>query len=187
MIYLSKGIIPWKPNDDGISVSHCGVLHKLSGGQAKLWIAGQHSPVNTQNTEQEVSIRILSELGIVECCDSSDNAAVFRLLTNCSLCPVRVNKPFAMLNRIERRIWRWITQAGLHLTMAELTMLSERGVKPSSKLLGEENRQALTEEIYNANTIFDGILETMMEKSPARDKAERAILGLLCKKQIYLI
>ena len=187
MIYLSKGIIPWKTNDTRISVSHCGALHKLTGVQSALWLAGQYKLGRTQNAEQDASVKILSELGIIEYSDDSDNTAVFRLLTNCAICPVRIKKPFAVLDHTERRIWRWITQSGLHLTMAELTMLSERDVKPVPALLGEANRQALTEEIYNADTIFDGILETLMEKSSARDNMIRAVLGLLRKKQIYLI
>ena len=187
MIYLSKGILPWKSNMAELSVSHCGKLHKLTGTQAELWLAGQHKPEYTVNTEQEDALKVLINLGIAENGDSSDETAVFRLLTNCAICPVRVKKPIVMLNRLERRIWRWITQAGLHLTMAELTRLSERGTKPIRTLVGEANRQVLTEEIYNSETIFDGILETLMEKSPARDETVRAVLGLLRKKQIYLV
>ncbi len=71
--------------------------------------------------------------------------------------------------------------------MAELTLLLERGVAPVPELLGAENRQALTEVLYTTDTIADGILETLMEKSPARDAAVRAVLGLLRKKKVYLI
>ena len=187
MIYLSKGILPWSPTTEALSVSHCGVLHKLTGTQASLWLSGQHQPGNTLNTEQEDTLKALAGLGIIEHDDSSDDKSVFRLITNCSICPVRVNKPLSILNRMERRVWRWITQAGMHLTMAELTMLLERGIKPTRALIGEANRQTLTEEIYSTETIFDGILEALMEKSPARNKTVRAVLGLLRKKQIYLV
>lgn len=187
MMYLSKGILPWAASVGEVSVSHCGALHKLTGVQSGLWIAGQHSLGNTQGAEQDAALKTIAALGIVECCDDTDDAAVFRMLTNCSICPARVKRPCRLLNRSERRLWKWIAGAGLHLTMAELVLLAERGIKPSPRLLGTENRQTLTEEIYSADTIYDGILEALMEKSPARDQIVRSILGLLRKKQIYLI
>lgn len=187
MIYFSKGILPWKPNDESVSVSHCGMLHKLTSAQAELWLAGQHKPGHTQNAEQESALKALSELGIVECSDDSGNTAIFRLFTNCAICPVRVKATPALLNRQERHVWQWVKGAGLRLTMAELILLTERGIKPDPALLGEQNRQALTEEIYTTETIYDGILEARMAKSPARDKTVRAVLGLLRKKRIFLI
>lgn len=187
MIYLSKGILPWKPNEESVSVSHCGALHKLTGVSAKLWLAGQHKPRYTHNTEQETALNQLAELGIVKHADETEDAAYFRLLTNCAICPVKVKSAPVLLSHPERQVWKWIQKAGLRLTIAELTLLSERGVKPVPALLGEQNRQALTETIYTADTIFDGILETIMEKSPARDKTMRAVLGLLSKQRIFLI
>ena len=187
MIYLSKGILPWPPPDDSVSVSHCGALHKLTGILAEIWRAGQYNPHNTIDAEQEASLKLLAGLGIVECCDDTDETAVFRLLTNCVICPVRVKSKPAILNYMERRALRWIRRAGLRLTIAELTLLNERGIKPGAAFLGEANRQALTETIYATDTIFDGILETLMERSPARDGTVRAVLGLLRKKKIYLV
>jgi len=93
----------------------------------------------------------------------------------------------AILSRPERRVLQWIRWAGLRLTIAELTLLAERGLGPVPALLGEQNRQALTEAIYTTETICDGILETLMEKSPVRDDTVLAVLGLLRKKKIYLI
>jgi hypothetical protein len=187
MMYLSKGILPWKPSAAGAAVSHCGVLHRLTGDRAALWLAGQHQPGHTQNAEQDAELARLAELGIAECDEGTDETAVFRLLTGCSVCPVRVKSRPAILNRPERRLWRWIRFAGLRLTVAELTLLTERGVKPVPALLGEANRQALTEVIYTAETIFDGILETLAAKSPARAGTVAAVLGLLRKGKIYLI
>ena len=187
MIYLSKGILPWRPSETTVSVSYCGALHKLNGVQAALWLNGQHKPGYTENPEQDAALQLLSELGIAECGDGADDATIFRLLTNCSICPVRVKTNISFLNPLERRLWRWITRAGLRLTMAELVYLVERDVLPAPELLGEANRQSLTEAIYTTETIYDGILEGRMERSPARDKAVLAILGLLRKQKIFLI
>lgn len=187
MIYLSKGIMPWKTDGTDVPVSHCGALHKLTGVQAELWIDGRLRVGSTQSSEQESELKALAGLGIAECCDDTGSSATYRLLTNCSICPVRVKRPFRLLDRTERRLWHWISGAGLRLTMAEMVLLTERSIKPTLKLLGEENRQALTELIYTADTIHDGILETVMEKSPERDRAVRSVLGLLRKEQIFLI
>lgn len=187
MIYVSKGVIPWRPSDGAVSVSHCGALRKLTGVQAVLWLAGQYKPSHTRNPEQNAALEQLAALGIVESGDESEGAAVYRLLTNCAICPVRAKMRFVILNRDERRLWRWIRRAGLRLTMAELTQLTERRIKPKTALLGVQNRQALTESIYTTETIYDGILETLMEKSTARDGTVQAVLGLLRKKKIYLI
>ena len=187
MIYLSKGVVLGKPTGSCVSVSHCGALHKLSGTHARLWLAGQHSPCYTQTPEQDDALGQLVVLGIAECDDSLDGMALFRLLANCAICPTRVKAPPSILNLTERRLWKWVRYAGLRLTMAELTMLTDLGIPPAPELLGEENRQALTEAIYSIDSIHDGILETMMERSPARICAVQAVLGLLRKKKIFLI
>lgn len=147
----------------------------------------QHKPGYTQNKEQEDALNQLAKLGIVEFSDDAGDTAIFRLLTNCAICPVNVKSAPVLMSRPERQVWKWIQKAGLRLTIAELTLLSERGVKPVPALLGEQNRQELTETIYTAETIFDGTLETIMEKSRARDKTVRAVLGLLSKQNIFMI
>jgi hypothetical protein len=187
MIYLSKGILPWKPSESAVQVSHCGALHKLTGAKAELWLAGRYQPGFASNAVQVATLKSLSELGIIEYRDNTENAALYRLLTNCVICPVRVRSKPALLNRKERRLLLWMRQAGLRLTMAELAFLMDKDVKPVSTVLGKQNRQELTELIYTTDTIYDGILENLMEKSPVRDDTVRAVLGLLRKKKIYLI
>lgn len=187
MIYLSKGLLLRKASESSVSVSHCGALHKLTDAQAALWLAGQYYPGYTETPEQDLVLEPLSGSGIIECNYDTDNTALYRLLTNCVICPVRAKRRLALLTRTERTMWRWVRFAGLRPTMAEMTLLTERGVKPVPALLGEANRQALTEEIYTSQTIYDGILESLMEKSPARDRTVQTVLGLLRKKKIYLV
>ena len=187
MIYLSRGIPLWRPAGESVSVSHCGSLFKLDGTQGKLWLAGQYRPAVTQDHDLDADLVLLAGLGIVVACDDSDDAAVFRLLVNCTICPAHIGRGFAPLTRMERRFLRWIRHAGLRLTMAELTLLTERDVRPVSALLGEKNRQALTEAIYTVETICDGILEATMENSSAREASVHAVLGLLRKRKIFLV
>jgi len=187
MIYLSKGIPILKQAKEDLSVSHCGKLHKLTGEQATLWLSSQNLPGYTSDPEQIITLRSMVTLGIIEYAESEDDAALFRLLTNCTICPVRVNRKPALLNRRERYLWRWLRMAGLRLTMAELVFLAEKEIKTAPELLGESNRQQLTEMIYTTVTIHDSILESLMEAALARDAVVKAILGLLRKKKIYLI
>ena len=187
MQYLSKGILPWKAAKTDAAVSHVGILHNLSGVQARLWLDGQYQPGHAQGSEQLTALKELMDLGIAESSIITDNAALFRILTNCSICPVKVKLVLLPINRMERQIWRWISRAGLRLTIAELTYLTEHNIKPVPGLLWKENRQALTEAIYTTETIFDGILESHMEKSPARDITVNTVLSLLRKKKIMLL
>ena len=186
MIYLSKGIPILKQTKTDLSVSYCGRLHKLTGEQSALWLGGQHGPGDVSGPGQTEALRTMAELGIIEYTDN-DDSALFRLLTNCVICPVRVKRKPALLNRRERYLWRWIRLAGLRLTIAELVFLAEQEIKPVPELLGEGNRQPLTEMIYTTETIPDGILESLMEAASARDAVVHAVLGLLRKKKIYLI
>ena len=186
MTYVSKGKLA-RRSKSTVTVSHCGALHKLSGLQGALWLTGQYAPFDIQYPEQVDAVERLAELGVAECSENADDVALYRLLTNCSICPVRMRAVTFHWQSNERRLWRWLTKAGLRLTIAELTLLAERGVDPAPALLSEQNRQALTEAIYSTDTIFDGILETMMEKSPARDTVVQSVLSLLRKKKIMLI
>ena len=75
----------------------------------------------------------------------------------------------------------------LRLTTAELVFLTEHHVAPQINLLGDRNRQNLTETIYTQETIFDNILEAQMEHAAVRDEVVSALLRLLKKKRILLL
>ena len=55
------------------------------------------------------------------------------------------------------------------------------------KLLGSDHAQALVEQIYTKDTVFNNILENQMERAEARGKVVNAILSLLRKKRIVLL
>lgn len=112
---------------------------------------------------------------------------MYRALTQCVLVPAKAGKIRAPLNPLEIQTLQWLREAGLRLTMAELVCLQEHGIKPEPQLLGEENRQALTEAIYTQQTIFDNVLEAQMERASCREEMVRAVLGLLKKKRIVLL
>jgi hypothetical protein len=129
----------------------------------------------------------LLKIGIVETAESASTSDLFWALSQCVVCPENRARFFPILTKTERETLKWIRCAGLRLTIAELAALRERGIRPASELLGWDNRQALTEAIYTPETIFDGLLETLMEKSPARQATVEAVLGLLYKRRVYLV
>lgn len=89
--------------------------------------------------------------------------------------------------RTPKELLLWLTEAGLRLTSAELVFLAEHHVAPQINLLGDRNRQNLTETIYTQETIFDNILEVQMEHAAVRDEVVSALLRLLKKKRILLL
>lgn len=80
-----------------------------------------------------------------------------------------------------------LREAGLVLSMAELTYLMDRKITPCQDLLGSCNAQALVERIYTRDTIYDNILENQMEKAATTDQTVGLVLRLLKKKRIILL
>ena len=111
----------------------------------------------------------------------------YRALTQCVLTPAKPQGARAILSARQKELLLWLTEAGLRLTTAELVFLTEHHVAPQINLLGDRNRQNLTETIYTQETIFDNILEAQMEHAAVRDEVVSALLRLLKKKRILLL
>ena len=186
VIYLSKGL-PVRYSDGTLTISHRGAEFALTGERAEVWERGRCGFHSDLYGSQFTALREIAGQGLAETSEDTANESFFRLMTNCIICPAKDCNLTILLDPLERAIWRWLTKAGLRLTIAELVFLVERKVKPSPGLLGEANRQALTETIYTRETIFDGILESRMEQSPARDITVKAVLSLVGKKKVILI
>lgn len=112
---------------------------------------------------------------------------MFRILVNCVIAPRQRKLPYWRLAADEKQLLRWIREAGLRLTAAELVRLAEMGIEPEAQYLGGENRQRVVELIYTKETIFDGALEAAMELSPALTPTLKTLLSLLKKKRVILI
>mgnify|MGYP001201001464 FL=1 len=108
-------------------------------------------------------------------------------MTQCVLTPAKPQGARAILSARQKELLLWLTEAGLRLTTAELVFLTEHHVAPQINLLGDRNRQSLTETIYTQETIFDNILEAQMEHAAVRDEVVSALLRLLKKKRILLL
>lgn len=186
MMYLSKGSA-LRPRRDGVQhVSRCGKVYALGPELASLWY-GARVMVRPVPAGRERAIRRLAEAGLVSVTDEEEDLAAYRLIIDCVLCPSHKFRPRLPLHGRERRLWAWITRAGLRLTAGELIRLEELEVVPGPELLGEDGRQSLTETIYLSSSIFDGILETQMEHSHARDATVASILKLVSTHRLLLI
>ena len=185
MTYLTKGLLS-RRTEKTLTVSHCGAVYELTDDRASVWEKGRTGSSENMTMSQYSALRELAEQGLAVKCVDSDAKGIYRLMTNCVICSGK-RKPLILWNQNERQLWKWLAKAGLKLTLAELVCLNEKRIKPTAQLLGEPNRQALTEAIYTTETISDGILESRMETSPERDSTVQSVMSLLRKNLVFLI
>lgn len=189
MKYISKGMVIKASTEELLFVTRHGTDFQLTDLQAELWLNGRYGfAENGGNILEEKALQQLKRQGLVELVELDDPAAEYRALTQCVLVPAQqLQGHRVLLSTREKELLRWLTDARLHLTTAELVFLAEHRVKPTADLLGERNRQRLTERIYTQETIFDNILEAQMEHAAARDEVVDALLRLLEKRRILLL
>lgn len=186
MMYLSKGAA-LRPQRGGVQhVSRCGKVFALGPELASLWYKARIMPKPVP-ADRERAIRRLAEAGLVSVTDEEGDLGAYRLIIDCVLCPSHKFRPRLPLRGRDRRLWAWITRAGLRLTAGELIRLEELEAVPGPELLGEDGRQSLTETIYLSSSIFDGILDAQMEHSHARDATVASILKLVSTHRLLLI
>jgi len=186
MLYLSKGMVIKQSTEQMLCVTYCGIDYMLTGIGARLWLDGRFGVKETQDAGQDMHLRKLQQLGLVELSEETGMLASYHLLTRCIICPAKLKSVRKPLSSTENKAWRWIKGAGLRLTIGELTKLFAEGLEPAPDLLGKVNAQALTMRLYASDPIFDTTLEIQMEHSPKRDGTVNAVLGLLRKKRIIL-
>ena len=189
MQYISKGLVVKNSTEELLNVTRCGCDFQLTGIQAALWLNAQFGfdEVKDEMLCQK-ELQQLRRQELVELADAEDSdVGRYRALTQCVIVPAKMKRFTTPLSGGEQQLLKWIVGAGLRLSMAELVCLNEQRIRPDDSLLGENNRQALTEAIYTRTTIFDNILETRMERSKARDVTVKQVLSLLRKKRIVLL
>ena len=178
MRYLAKGIVKEQSTEHILRINHFGNEFVLTGLRAGLWLDARLHIAETDGKDfnEEKELRQLRKMGLVEEIGPGP-VDEYRALTHCVIVPAQHRGLSLPLAPVESNLLRWITGAGLRLTMAE----------PEAGWLGEENRQKLTELIYTTDTIFDNILETQMEAAECRDRTVQTVLSLLRKKRILLL
>lgn len=188
MRYLAKGIVAEQSTEHILHINHFGSEFVLTGEKAALWLDARLRIAETKPNDyiEEKAVRCLQQQDLVEILEP-DDVGVYRALTNCIIVPAEAHSLFCPLSRDEKTLLRWITGAGLRLTMAELVFLTDHKMEPKEQWLGPENRQQLTEAIYTADNIFDRTLETQMESADSRNRTVQTVLSLLAKKRILLL
>ena len=188
MKYISKGMVIRASTEDLLFVTRCGVDFQLTGEQAALWLNGRFGfAKNRENVPEIKALQQLKRQGLIEITEGDEPVFEYRALTQCVLTPAKPQGARAILSARQKELLLWLTEAGLRLTTAELVFLTEHHVAPQINLLGDRNRQNLTETIYTQETIFDNILEAQMEHAAVRDEVVSALLRLLKKKRILLL
>lgn len=186
MKYISLGAVLDGSTEHIVKVSHCGFDYTLTQELASLWLGGRFGFAHAENPIELRALNQLYRMGLVMTADESE-AGEYRALTQCRVVPVNRRNPYAGLMGHEKTIMRWLCEAGLLLTTAELVYLMDREVEPEPALLGQEHKQALVERIYTTDTIFDNVLENQMAQAASRDRTVKAILSLLKKKRVVLL
>jgi len=186
MLYLSKGAILKKSTLKELNVTLYGTNYLLTGLGIRLWLAGRFRINDAKEGKELIYLKKLQELGLAEISEKNYTEASYDLLTRCIICPAKLKRIRYPLTNQEAQIWKWISQAGLRLTIGELVKLFETGTNPSPELLGSHHAQKLTMLLYKDDLSFDTTLEIKMEQSRYRDTVVDSVLGLLRKKHIIL-
>lgn len=187
MIYISKGIAGKDSTIDRVQVIRGGQSIYLSGIEADLWLEGRYTFAYSQTLEEEHALYHLIRMGLAEAEPKEHEDARYWILTRCICCPAKAAKRIFGLSIEEKTVLFWLINAGLRLSIAELIYLLENKVEAKPELLHSDNRQALVELIYTADTIWDNILENKMAAAVCRDSVLQSILFLLKKKKILIL
>lgn len=187
MIYISKGIAGKASTTELVQVIRGSRNIYLSDIEADLWLRGRFSFAYSQTPDEEHALQHLIRMGLAEAEAGENEDARYWILSRCICCPAKAAKRSFGLSAEEKAILFWLVNAGLRLSTAELIYLLENKVQARPELLHSENRQALVELIYTADTIKDNILENKMAAAGCRDSVLRNLLSLLKKKKILIL
>lgn len=186
MKYISIGAVMVEGTEHILDVCRGKNSFRLTGESAALWLNGRLGFAAAEKPAERRTLNHLVKMGLAVKADGSP-AEEYRALTQCTLVPADRKRPYWGLKPSDKAALRWLREAGLVLSMAELTWLIDRSIELKPDLLGSSNAQALVETIYTKETILDNTLENQMEHAAARDRAVKAVLTLLKKKRIVLL
>lgn len=186
MKYISIGAVMTEGTEHILDVCRGNRSCHLTGDLAAVWLNGRFRFATVKKATEEQALTTLLRMGLAVQADGS-NFEEYRALTQCTLVPSDRQHPYWGLTRIEHTVLQWLREAGLVLSMAELTYLIDREVSLQAELLGDANTQNLVERIYTRNTIGDNILEHQMERSSAREPVTKVVLRLLRRKRLVLL
>lgn len=186
MKYISIGAVMTEGTEHILDVCRGNRSYHLTGELAAVWLNGRFRFATVKKATEEQTLTMLLRMGLAVQADGS-SFEEYLILTQCTLVPSDRRHPYWGLTETERTVLRWLREAGLVLSMAELTYLIDRKVPLQADLLGNTNAQNLVERIYTRDTIGDNILEHQMERSDARELVTKTVLCLLRKRRLVLL
>lgn len=105
MLYISKGVIKYTPEKDGLSISRGENTALLNGDGAELWSNGRLGFSETKNLKEEKIVMSFNNSGLSEYESENTPVAKYRILTRCVCCPIKNYRPSFLLTPLERFIW----------------------------------------------------------------------------------
>lgn len=181
MIYISKG---WLTSEENglCSVIRFDTEYNLTKSESEIWLAGQGC---LKETDSILTVDDLEEFGLVGISEDDSETGIFELLCACFFIPCRT-KNIQPMTVEESYIYKWLSDAGIRLTTAELICLCEKDLLPEKDLLGEDGRQNLVAAIYLDSDINDITLENQAAKAECRSWVLASLLSLVQKKYVYI-
>ena len=147
MKYISIGAVMTEGTEHILDVCRGSRSYHLTGELASVWLNGRFGFAAVKKPTEEQALLLLLKMGLAVQTDGS-GFEEYRALTQCTLVPADRKHPYWGLTGMERAVLRWLREAGLVLSMAELTYLIDRKVPLQADLLGNTNAQNLVERIY---------------------------------------
>ena len=187
MKYISKGLVVEGSTEHILKIQRGGYEFQLTGDRARLWLNGRFGVADADGTNPRY-VKELLHLKRVGWPSQSVRSRrgvpghdpVRSGAGQGGQAPGAFERPGKPDSPVAAGSWAAPDHGG-----AGVPAGTRYQTEP--QLLGEENRQALTETIYTQETIFDNVLEAQMERASCREEMVRAVLGLLKKKRIVLL
>ena len=120
MRYLAKGIVKEQSTEHILRINHFGNEFVLTGLRAGLWLDARLHIAETDGKDfnEEKELRQLRKMGLVEEIGPGP-VDEYRALTHCVIVPAQHRGLSLPLAPVQNNLLRWITRAGLRLTVAD--------------------------------------------------------------------
>lgn len=125
MKYISIGAVMTEGTEHILDVCRGSRSYHLTGELASVWLNGRFGFATVKKPTEEQTLLLLLRMGLAVQTDGS-GFEEYRALTQCTLVPADRRHPYWGLTGMERAVLRWLREAGLVLSIAELPILSIR-------------------------------------------------------------
>ncbi len=135
-LYISIGAVMTEGTEHILDVCRGSRSDHLTGELATVWLNGRFGFATVKKPTEEQTLLLLLRMGLAIQTDGS-GFEEYRALTQCTLVPADRKHPYWGLTGMERTVFQWLREAGLVLSMAELTYLIDQKSPPASRSAGQ--------------------------------------------------